>query len=88
MHAAYTLTVNSVVAIHGLYGSSHSSWTDIGWEDEVLPSLGGQSRLSLYTYDVFGSNGGILTRGGARDEATKLLDSLLKLRDNGSTVRL
>ncbi|KAI1125163.1 hypothetical protein F5Y10DRAFT_284498 [Nemania abortiva] len=75
-----------VVVVHGLYGNSHSSWTDIKWEDEFLPSLRGRlvrPRLSLYTYDVFGSIGGILTRGGARDEATRLLDSLLELRSNG-----
>ncbi|KAI0437608.1 hypothetical protein F4803DRAFT_141356 [Xylaria telfairii] len=76
-----------VVVVHGLYGSSHSSWTDINWEDEFLPSLRSgltRPRLSLYTYDIFGSIGGILTRGGARDEATGLLDSLLEMRDRGS----
>lgn len=76
-----------VVVVHGLYGSSHSSWIDIKWEDEFLPSLRGKStrpRLSFYTYDVFGSIGGILTCGGAKGEATRLLDSLLELRDSGS----
>ncbi|KAI1109568.1 hypothetical protein F5Y14DRAFT_23861 [Nemania sp. NC0429] len=76
-----------VVVVHGLYGSNHSSWIDIKWEDEFLPSLRGESirpRLSLYTYDVFGPLGGILTLGGAKDEATRLLDSLLKIRDDRS----
>ncbi|KAK3937560.1 hypothetical protein QBC46DRAFT_356574 [Diplogelasinospora grovesii] len=66
-----------VVVIHGLYGSHHSNWTDVNRKYVTF-------RLSLYTYNVFGSNGGVLTRSGARDEATKLLDSLVKLRGNDS----
>ncbi|KAI0968529.1 hypothetical protein F4678DRAFT_481772 [Xylaria arbuscula] len=76
-----------VVVVHGLYGRSHSSWTDIKWEAEFLPSLGDgpvHTRLSLYTYDIFGSIGGILTREGAKDEAIKLLDSVQQLRGVGS----
>ncbi|KAI1288065.1 hypothetical protein F5Y03DRAFT_401842 [Xylaria venustula] len=76
-----------VIVVHGLYGSSHSSWTDIRWEDDFLPPLRhawGYVRLSLYTYDVFGSSGGILTPRRARDEATRLLDSLIELRGRGS----
>ncbi|KAJ8126628.1 hypothetical protein O1611_g7010 [Lasiodiplodia mahajangana] len=75
--------LHDVVVVHGLYGSRHRSWTDVEWQGEFLSSLqnrSARSRLSLYTYDVFG----ILTRGKPGDEATKLLDSLLELRDSGS----
>lgn len=75
-----------MIAIHGLYGRNDSSWTQINWKDEILPSSTRHIRLSLFTYDVFGSSGGVLTRNGAKDEATKLLDSLLELRRKDSEV--
>ena len=81
-----TVYINSIVAIHGLCGREDRSWTDVRWHDR-LPSFPSGSRLSLYSYDVFGSNGGVLTRSGASDEATKLLDSLLELRRRDSKVR-
>ncbi|KAH6855888.1 hypothetical protein B0I37DRAFT_351022 [Chaetomium sp. MPI-CAGE-AT-0009] len=69
-----------LIAVHGLYGSKDISWDEVKWKDEVLPGLTTRSRLSVYTYDVFSSDAGVLTRDGARNEATKLLDSLLELR--------
>lgn len=52
-----------------------------------MPNLPDDSRFSLYTYDVFGLDGGILAHEGARREATKLLDSLLEMRSKDSKVR-
>ncbi len=80
------LTANSIVAVHGLYGSQHPGWTGIGWKDGLVPPLPSGYRLSCYSYDVFSCEGGIMTRSGARDEATKLLDALLRLRGKDSKV--
>ncbi|KAG9229801.1 hypothetical protein BJ875DRAFT_177027 [Amylocarpus encephaloides] len=76
---SYEPDVFDIVVIHGLYGSSHSSWTDVQWETELL-SRYGTSRLSTYSYDVLDTNGGVFSRVSARDEARKLLESLVKLR--------
>ncbi|KAK1756662.1 putative ankyrin repeat-containing protein [Echria macrotheca] len=71
-----------IIVIHGLLGSEHSSWTDMNWDDFLPTAISdyGRNRLSIYRYDVFGLNGGILTRNGARSEATKLLDAIMELR--------
>ncbi|KAI1318153.1 hypothetical protein F5Y16DRAFT_392173 [Xylariaceae sp. FL0255] len=80
-----------VVIVQGLCGSKHHHWSNIDWEAGLkdpdviaLPWDRGikyeNDRISLYTYDVFGLNGGILSREGAREEATKLLETLLSIR--------
>ncbi len=75
------LPINSLVSIHGLCGSQDDDGTDDG-----LCILPNNSRPLFYSYDVFGANGGVLTRSGASEEATKLLDSLLELRRKDSRV--
>ncbi|KAI1259151.1 hypothetical protein F5Y18DRAFT_433563 [Xylariaceae sp. FL1019] len=76
-----------VIVVHGLYGSGHRSWTDSQWRDDFMKPSKRYRRLFNYSYDVFGLNGGILTREGAREEATKLLDLLLKERLDVPEVR-
>ena len=80
------LPINSLVTIHGLCGSQDDDGTDDGTDDGlfILPN---NARPLFYSYDVFGANGGVLTRSGASEEATKLLDSLLELRRKDSRVR-
>ncbi|KAF7870354.1 hypothetical protein EAF04_004100 [Stromatinia cepivora] len=73
-----------IVAVHGLGGDSKHTWgKPLGegtWFKEALfPNT--NVRIMTYNYDLEATSATIYTRKGIRDEASKLLKDLLKLRE-------
>ena len=79
--------MESVVAVHGIYGDSRNSWmTDemdnhprASWLEQIHrdnPS----SRVMTFGYDATHTGTGLYTMSRIRDRALQLLDDLIKLR--------
>jgi hypothetical protein len=83
----YALTLRSIVAIHGLYEGSLSTWTDqhanILWLRDIYPHRSRRSRLLLYDYNVHTlASPGEATADGLLPYATTLVAELCAQRSD------
>lgn len=77
----------SIVAVHGIYGDSESTWMSEEADDEPGKSWLIQlhednpgSRIMTFGYDASHTEGRLYTMGRIRDKALQLLDELVRLR--------
>ena len=85
-----TLTLRhtkSVVAVHGIYGDSRTTWMTDEMENHPRTSWLKQihkdnpsSRVMTFGYDATHTETGLYTMSRIRDRALQLLDDLIKLR--------
>lgn len=89
------LGLNSVVAVHGLYGDRENTWTTDGrnnapgsnWLKDKIHEDYPTSRVLSVGYGANDTSAGTLTMAGIRQRALQLLDGLVELRGTLNPVR-
>ena len=79
--------MNSIVAVHGIYGDRENTWMSDGTDGQPKESWLKQihednpsSRIMSFGYDASHTDGRLYTMSRIREKALQLLDELVKLR--------
>jgi hypothetical protein len=88
--------LDSVVAVHGLYGGREDTWTTAAtddmpgsnWLKDQIHKHHPASRILTFGYDASNTRAGIATMAGISAKAFQLLDVLVELRKASDPVRV